>query len=148
MQPIAKFIALSAALLTVGVAAVAALAPTGMLAIEPCEDKKTLQTSPDGRYVAELLIHTCAWGFGQAAETVDVNITKLGNGGWFTRIPIEYDSTTEDQGTTTPSLRWTGIDELSIDVVSMVQTGTLISSRLGLKIVRRYGNPRTQDIHR
>jgi hypothetical protein len=135
MHPVAQFLSLAGGLLAAAVVVLVAIASKGP---DPCEDAKTLKTSPTGKYEAEMTMHTCGWGFGQAAETVDVKITKLGSGGWFTHVPIEYDSTAEDQGTPPPTVQWTDPDSLIIEVNSKVRTGNLVSMQLGLTVVRKY----------
>jgi len=141
MRPIAKFAVLGSLLIAAGVGAVAFMAPHEKASIEPCEDTKSEVTAPGETYKAEMVIHTCAWGFGQAAESVDLKVTKLGNNGWLVHVPIEYDSTAEDLGVARPTARWAGPDALVVTVKSKVRSGTIVSKQLGLTITRTYQAP-------
>jgi hypothetical protein len=141
MRPIAKFAALGSFLVAAGVVAVAIIAPREEKSTVPCEDTKSETAAPGGKYKTEMVVHTCAWGFGQAAETVDLKVTKLGSGGWFVHVPIEYDSTAEDQGVAKPATRWAGPDALVVTVYSKVRTGTIVSKQLGLTVTRTYQAP-------
>jgi hypothetical protein len=141
MRPIAKFVILGSLLIVAGVGAVALLAPREEKGIEPCEDAKSETIAPGETYKAEMVVHTCAWGFGQAAESVDLKVTKLGNNGWFVHVPIEFDSTAEDQEVARPTARWVGPDALVVTVKSKVRAGTIVSKQLGLTITRTYQAP-------
>ena len=141
MRPIAKFIALGSLLIIAGVGATAIMAPHEGKTVEACEDTRSETTAPGGAYKAELVVHTCAWGFGQAAETVDLKVTKLGPSGWFMHVPIEYDSTAEDQGMPKPTAQWAGPGALVVNVNSKSRTGTIVSKQLGLTITRTYRTP-------
>jgi hypothetical protein len=138
MRPIAKFIVLGGSLIIASIGAAAIMASHKEKAIESCEDTKSESTAPGGAYTAELVVHTCAWGFGQAAESVDLKVTKLGTSGWFMHVPIEYDSTAEDRGTSKPTTEWAGPGALVVNVTSNSRTGTIVSSQLGLTITRTY----------
>ena len=141
MRPVTKFAVLGSLVVAAGVGAVVLLAPREGKSTVPCEDTKTDTAAPGGKYKAEMVVHTCAWGFGQAAEAVDLKVTKLGNDGWFVHVPIEYDSTAEDQGVAKPTVHWAGPDALVVTVNSKARTGTIISRQLGLTITRTYQAP-------
>ena len=141
MRPIAKFATFGSLMIVAGVGAVALFAPHEGKSIESCEDAKSETIAPGETYKAEMVVHTCAWGFGQAAESVDLKVTKLGNGGWFVHVPIEYDSTAEDEGVARPTAHWTDPDTLVVTVNSKARTGTIVSKQLGLTIVRTYQAP-------
>ena len=104
MRPITKFAVLGSLLVAAGVGAVVLIAPREGKSTVPCEDTKSETSAPGDKYKAEMVVHTCAWGFGQAAEAVNLKVTKLGNDGWFVHVPIEYDSTTEDHGVAKPTV--------------------------------------------
>lgn len=106
--------------------------------VEPCQDNKTEALSPGGMFRSELVIHTCGWGFGLAAETVDVKVTKFGPNGWYMHVPVEYDSTAEDQGTKTPTVEWMGPKDLLITVNSRFRTGVIVRTNQDISITRRY----------
>ena len=141
MRSIAKFIILGCSLIVAGIGATAILAPRDEQSFEPCQVTKSEGQSPGGTYKTELVVRTCAWGFGQAAETVELKVTKLGDNGWFTHVPIEYDSTAEDQGAAIPTAEWVGPQELVVTVNSKSRTGTIISKHQELAVTRTYREP-------
>lgn len=141
MRPIAKFLVLGGFMITAGVGVIALIAHRAEKSTEPCQDTRAETAAPGGKYKTEMVVHTCAWGFGQAAETVDLKVTKLGNGGWFIHVPIEYDSTAEDLGTAKPTAHWASPDALVVTVISKVRTGTIVSKQLGLTVTRTYQAP-------
>jgi hypothetical protein len=104
----------------------------------PCSEMVSTTTSPSGKFEAQLTIKTCAWGFGLAAETVTLKMTKLGEGGWYYDQPIEFDSINRDNGCPPPTLRWTGPDQLSIFIVSSDTSGRLARQHDGLTVIREY----------
>jgi hypothetical protein len=106
--------------------------------IGPCQDQATTKEAPGGLFKAELRVHTCGWGFGQAAETVTVKVTKLGPDGWHQVFPVEFDSTAEDSGLVPPTMDWSGPNVLTIHVVSKIRSGTLKSHQIGLTVIRDY----------
>jgi hypothetical protein len=141
MRPIAKFIVLGGLSVVAGVGATAIVASHKEKTIEACEDTRSETTAPGGAYKAELVVHTCAWGLGQATETVDLKVTRLGTSGWFMHVPIEYDSTAEDQGMVKPTAEWAGPQAPVVNVSSKSRTGTIVSKQLGLTITRTYRTP-------
>jgi hypothetical protein len=138
MKAFARFAAIGGLLIVAGVGAVAALAPAAEKSIEPCQENKTEALSPGGMFRSELVIRTCGWGFGLAAETVDVKVTKLGPSGWFMHVPVEYDSTAEDQGTNAPTVEWMGSKDLQVTVNSRSRTGVIVEKNKDISITRRY----------
>lgn len=133
-----RFLVYCAAFLIASLALLALIVPHGPPAIDPCEDTIASKESPGSGFRAEMKTHTCAWGFGLAAETVTVKVTKLGPDGWFMFVPIEFDSTADDAGLPNPTIRWTSPDNLVIHVVSKVRLGTLQWRKPGLTVVREY----------
>lgn len=141
MRPIAKFLVLGCLLIAAGIGATVMLAPREKKSVEACRDAKSEARAPGGAYKSELIVHTCGWDFGQAAETVDVKVTKLGADGWFMHLAVEYDSIAEDQGIAIPTAEWTAPQELLVTVHSKSRTGTIVSKHQGLTVTRIYLAP-------
>ena len=141
MRPLVKFLLLGGFLIAVGLGALAYSTPSSTASPEPCEDVRSTAIAPGNDFTAELVIHTCAWGFGLAAETVNVKITKTGKDGWFFDLPIEYDSIWDDRGTSSPTVQWVGSDNLVVNVSSKSRSGTIVSKQLGLTVTRTYHTP-------
>ena len=102
--------------------------------------KSTLQalTSPSGRYRAEMNNKTCKWGLGLAANPVSVKIEKLGKGGWFYSMTLEYDGLNGDQGLPAPTINWNGPNSLIILVHTQDTSGTLVRTSHELTVTRSY----------
>ncbi|HJU83987.1 MAG TPA: hypothetical protein VJ600_07230 [Holophagaceae bacterium] len=104
----------------------------------PCIEETKTSISPSGKYEARLTVKTCAWGFGMAAESVEVKITKLGQGGWFYIQPIEFDSINKDDGCPLPSITWTGPNELTIHALTRDTSGRVVRQDEDLSVIREY----------
>jgi hypothetical protein len=105
---------------------------------EACKSTLQAMTSPSGLYRAEMKNQICRWGFGFAANNVSVKIEKLGNGGWFYTIPLEYDGLNGDQGLSVPMINWNGPNSLMILVHTQDTSGTLVRTSHELTVVRSY----------
>lgn len=143
----------------------ASLALVGLLSLSchrkpddsACDRISTTLISPDGEFKAELTVSTCAWGFGMAAESAEVKVTRLGGKGYFFVVPIEWCLEDDEAGLAKPSIRWTAPRTLTIHAVSKEVTGTLIRNlstprlinnakgdpgyqikREGLQVIREY----------
>lgn len=105
-----------------------------------CKAALLSSTSPSGHYRAEMKDQTCRWGLGLAANTISVKVEKLGQGGWFYTIPLEYDDLDIDQGTPSPTMEWSGPDSLSILVHTHHISGTLVRTDHELTVTRTYSS--------
>jgi len=113
---------------------------------DPCSEIGTTTTSPSGKYEARLVIKTCGWGFGLAAESVTIKVTKLGQGGWFYTQPIEFDSINRDNGCPPPTISWTGPNQLRIFTVSNDTSGRIVRQDSELTVIREYSLNPTRPI--
>lgn len=91
----------------------------------PCDKVTTTLLSPGGEFKAELTVSICSWGFGLAAESAEVKVTRLGENGYFFVMPIEWSLEDEEAGLSKPTLQWTSPRTLTIHAVSREVTGTL-----------------------
>ena len=108
---------------------------------EACKSTLQAVTSPSGLYRAEMKNQICRWGFGLAANSVSVKVEKLGNGGWFYKIPLEYDGLNGDQGLPAPTINWSEPNSLMILVHTRNTSGTLARTSHELTVVRSYVGP-------
>ena len=109
---------------------------------EACKSTLQAVTSPSGLYRAEMKNQVCRWGLGLAANNVSVKIEKLGKGGWFYTIPLEYDGLNGDQGLPAPTINWNGPNSLMILVHTQDTSGTMVRISHELTVVRSYVGPR------
>ncbi len=105
---------------------------------DPCTEAVRTIPSPSGKYEAKITIKTCGWGFGLAAESVELKVSKLGQGGWFYTLPIEFDSINRDNGCPPPTINWTGPNELHVLAVTRNNVGRLVRHDGDLSIIREY----------
>ena len=91
-----------------------------------CDKVTTTLLSPTGEYKAELTVSTCAWGFGLAAESAEVKVTRLGENGYFFVVPIEWCLEDDEAGLSKPTIQWTAPRTLTIHIVSTEVSGTLV----------------------
>ena len=108
---------------------------------EACNSTLQTVTSPSGSYRAEMNNKICRWGFGLAENIVSVKIEKLGKGGWFYMVPLEYDGLDRDQGVPSPTINWAGPNSLVILVHTQDTSGTLVRTDHELTVVRSYVVP-------
>jgi hypothetical protein len=126
------------------------LAVAGLLAVAyhnefseaaACGSTVKAMTSPSRLYRADMTNQICRWGLGFAATNVTVKVEKLGKGGWFYTIPLEYDDPNGDNTVPPPTIKWTGPNSLLIVVPSHDTAGTLFRTSKELTVTRSYGLP-------
>ena len=142
MQP-TRFLTYAAAFVCIALIALYFIVSRHESTLAPCEDTTTGLSSPSKQYLAEVVSHTCAWGFGQAASTLTVKVTRLGANGWYFTLPLEFDPLSDDQGLPGPRAEWTAENTLVITTESRSVSGILELTRHPLIVVRRYIKART-----
>jgi hypothetical protein len=109
---------------------------------EACNSTLQSLTSPNGRYRAEMNNKICKWGLGLAVNPVSVKIEKLGKGGWFYTMTLEYDGLNGDRGVPPPTINWSGPNSLIILIYGQDTSGTLVRTSHDLTVTRSYvGSP-------
>lgn len=105
---------------------------------DACSVATQSATSPSGRHRAEMQNKHCRWGFGFAANPVQVKVEKLGKSGWFYTVAIKYDGFYGDQGLPAPTMTWNGPNSLVISVHSHDMSGSLARVDGELSVVQHY----------
>lgn len=105
---------------------------------DACSVTTQSATSPSGQYRAEMQNKQCRWGFGFAANSVQVKVERLGKGGWFYTVAIKYDGFYGDQGLPAPTMKWNGANSLVINVHSHDISGSLARVDGELSVVQHY----------
>ena len=95
-------------------------------------------TSPSGKYQAELTKKTGTWGFGLAAVSCEIKLTKLGPKGWFYTTGLEFDSINMDDGCPNPSIDWVAPNELHVLIVTRNVSGRITRRNDDLIVTREY----------
>lgn len=99
-----------------------------------CDVSMKTELAPDGHFRASLTNKTCSWGFGLAANFSSVRLEELGTAGWFENIDLETDQPVSES----PTMKWSGPNDLEVGIKSDHITGAIQSTENGLRFIRTY----------